>query len=768
MAASRTFMSRFRESVALAALLALSTPAFAQAGGSAEGAAQEAEADAASAGGLQEIIITAERRAENLQKSSLAIQVLTDEEIVRSGITQSTDLNSMVPGLQIGTGGNATQIYIRGVGDFAASALSNPAVAVNIDGVYVSRPQAVNSLFYDVARIEVLKGPQGTLYGRNASGGAINIITNRPSLRGVEGFLLGELGNYDLKHVQGALNVPLGSTAAARASFQVVDRDGYLSDGTDDDSRQAGRLRLLWQPSSAVELILNADYAHEGGNGPGYVLLPRPDGLGKWDSASEPEANAVLTATPPLGFLIPPVGRDTFRDNDFWNLSAELNWDVGFATLTLLPAYRDVKLSERNYPAGLRNTIPEATSKQTSIEARLAAVSGPADWVIGAYYIDEDQKAEQQIYQGILQDNLGFYEPSTTSYAAFGQITYSVAETLRLIAGGRYTHEKRSLEGAIFTNSPTAAPPPYPALLEEFGGEHSWSKFTWKAGAEYDLSPRNMLFFTASTGFKAGGFNQTVPPMDIFEPEKLLAFELGSRNRFLDGRLQLNVELFHWTYKDNQIAHVIFDPLGVINLVTHNAGRAKIKGANVDVVAKLGPNTTLRGFVEYNDAKYREFQYDTAFSIFGSPLFNPASTACEVSAPFAGPVFGTMLATIDCSGFRLPRTPKWSGAVGLTHEVPLGNGGTIIADASAQFASQRWLSFEFVEPQRADGYVLLDFDLSYEAPNRRWSIAGFVRNITKEAVYSGGGVQSFAPPLTYATIAAPRTYGVRLRYNFGE
>src|SRR5687767_2044506 len=174
-------MRRVRRGALLAtAAIALPFPAHAQSEDPADDAGEEADEAIAT------IIVTAERREESLQDLSLAIQVLTAEELERANLTQIHDLNTLVPGLQIGSGGNAPQIYIRGVGDFAASALSNPAVAVNIDGVYVARPQAVNSLFYDLARIEVLKGPQGTLYGRNASGGAINLISNRPSLTGVE------------------------------------------------------------------------------------------------------------------------------------------------------------------------------------------------------------------------------------------------------------------------------------------------------------------------------------------------------------------------------------------------------------------------------------------------------------------------------------------------------------------------------------------------------------------------------------------------------
>ncbi len=266
------------------------------------------------------------------------------------------------------TGGGASQIYIRGVGDFAASALSNPAVAVNVDGVYISRPQGVNSNFYDLARIEVVKGPQGTLYGRNASGGAVNLITNNPRFDGVHGNLSATLGNYSQRQFEGALNLPLSGTVALRGAFSINDRDGYLSDGTDDEDRKAARVRLLWQPSDDLSVLFNVDGAKEEGRGPGYVQLPRQGNSDPWRSASSPQANGILAGTPPIGFLVAPIGTDSFRDNQFWNVSAELNWDFGPATLTLLPAYRDADLSERNYPAGLRNTIPAASSKQKTLK----------------------------------------------------------------------------------------------------------------------------------------------------------------------------------------------------------------------------------------------------------------------------------------------------------------------------------------------------------------------------------------------------------------
>ncbi len=714
------------------------------------------------------MVVTADRFESTLQKSSLAIQVLSAQDIERAGVTKASDLNHIVPGLQIGTGGNAAQIYIRGVGDFAASSLSNPAVAVNIDGVYIARPQGVNSEFYDLDRIEVLKGPQGTLYGRNASGGAINLITARPKIGTLGGFLDGEAGDYSSWRLEGAVNAPLGEKAAARASFLFAGRNGYLSDGTDDDQRQQGRLRVLIEPTPDLSLLLNGDVAHEGGKGPGYVQLPGSQGQDPWLSASSLQSNLALVTTPPIGFLIPPVGTDTYLDNTFWNLSAELNWTIApGTTLTVLPAYRDADMDERNYPAGLRNSWTQ-TSHATSVEARLAHTADRIKAVGGFYYFRESQRSRQQIYQGFLQDNDNTYAPRTTSYAGFGQATFSVTDALRLIGGIRYTHEDKSLSGFILTNSPNGLPPgtPLPALVETFGGDASFSKTTWKAGVEYDAGPNTMVFATVSTGFKAGGFNQTVPPMATYAPETVTAYEVGVRNRLAGGRVHLGLEGFWWDYDDPQVAHVLFDPLGNINLVTQNAGKAKVQGASLDLDALVGAGGHLRVAVEYANARYRQFSYDTAYSIFGAPLFNPASTSCPTSAPFPGPTFGSMLITITCDGRQMPRSPKFSGTVGYDQTFQLGNGGSIKAAVNVTFAASRWLNYEYVSTEHAEPYQVVDLDLTYTHTGGRWSLGAYVHNIGNEAVYTGGGEQAFAPPLVYATIAPPRTWGARARVNF--
>ena len=228
----------------------------------------------------------------------------------------------------------------------------------------------------------------------------------------------------------------------------------------------------------------------------------------------------------------------------------------------------------------------------------------------------------------------------------------------------------------------------------------------------------------------------------------------------------MNAEVFKWDDKDNQVAHVVFDPLGNVNLVTQNAGAATIKGANIDIQARLTPTDTARLFTEYNDAKFQRFSYESAYSIFGSQIFNPTSTGCRVGTPFAGGTFGTQLATVDCAGFQLPRSSKWTARAGYEHTFNLPNGARVVPQVNAQFASAQWLAVDFVPTERVGSYVLTDLDIAYNDANDRWSVTAFVHNLANRAAYSGGGEQAFVPQLVYATIMPPRTYGVRASYNF--
>ncbi|WP_171905812.1 TonB-dependent receptor [Sphingobium phenoxybenzoativorans] len=730
-------------------------------------------ASSTTSGGIDDIVVTAERREQSVQKVPLTIQVVSGTELAKSGVTSAIDLNKITTGVEIGKGGSNNQIFIRGVGAFAFSPLSSPGVAFNVDGIYVGRPNGVDGNFYDIARVEVLKGPQGTLYGRNANGGSINVITNEATLGRRTLDLNIEGGNYSLLRANGAINLPVGDNAAIRAAFNLVHRNGYLSDGANDDIQQSARLRFKWMPDPDVTIQLNADYSHLGGKGGDYVYLPRRPGASPYEAQTAPAANAYMHGFAPLGPFVADLQPDTAQNTVLYNFSAQVDWRIGdFATLTVLPAYRRV---EARYVTHFASRFQgDEDTRQTSVEARLGNSTADFTWVVGAYYYNE--KAPNSINDVFVSDVLQnfhiVYSPKTEAYATFGQATVGIVDGLRLIAGGRYTYEMRRLQGSLTSLLTTP-----PTVLEEFGGAKNFRGFTYKVGAEFDLSPSNMVFLTYSTGFKSGGLAQTVAPLAVFKPEKLASLELGFRNRFLNNRLQLNFGAYHWKYKALQDQRVGIDPLGVANFLTFNSGAATIYGATVDVLAKLTPSDTLSFAGEYAHSRYDSFFIQTP-----APFFQAGSLGCRQAGPFAPgaslpyrqstgsttndgpfPVFVN-----NCAGLQVARVPEWTGTISYGHTFDLPSGASLLIDASAKYSSARWINTEFIPVERDGKYAVLDANVTYTAADGKYSIGIFGRNLTKTVYYTGGVQAVFVPGLFAANIAPPRTYGVRADFKFGQ
>lgn len=812
---------KLRTLLATTAIVILAqSPAWAQ---DSNAAAEEATNDS----GIVDIVVTAQRREENIQKTALAIEVLDGDDLRAAGVTKADDLTKLATGVQA-AGGTTSQIYIRGVGDFGVTATANPAVVTNIDGVSISRPQAIGGNFFDLERVEILKGPQGTLYGRNASGGAVNIITAAPRLGETGGFLEGNFGNYDQIGVEGALNLALGDNAALRASFQVNDRDGYLSDGTDDDKHHSIRVQAKVEAGAVTFRPIFA-YTHLGGNGTGQAIIPRIPGQSAWMGNTDPVAGAAYIArataifngalaggcnpAPPPAGNCPPApailqdpsafNAGYFQDVDSYSASLQTDFDLDFATLTVIPAYRKTTARFTVVPSFLYNVGGAYTasgdrsdgesSKQTSLEVRLANQSDKLKWVIGGYYFNEDQSAEYALQGGLILNSLVSTEFKTKAWAAFGQATYSLSDTFRFTGGIRYTNDKRAaLDLTKFAISPAVATPnpaltgglaPIPCLpnvpapgqrlpgtlcplINQTPGFYDsrvkFNKVTWKAGVEVDLAEQSMLFADVSRGFKAGGFNVAVSFADptklqSFAPELITAYTLGIKNRFLDNKLQLNIEAFHWDYKDLQLSAQAFDATGNIVLLTQNAGKAKVSGIETSVVAKPWNGGTLRGSLSYVDSEYKRFIIQQS-----AQFVPPGRVACPVSAPNA-----QGLVTIDCSGFPLIRSPKWSGNIGLSQVFDVG-AGNITLDADMAFASKRFVTADFTAGQLAKGYQNISASLTYNAPDDKWFLSGYVRNLTNAKIYTGGGGHqaAFVAGWNTSNISPPRTYGVRAGVRF--
>jgi iron complex outermembrane receptor protein len=715
--------------------------------------------------GIADIVVTAQRRAENVQKSSLAIDVLSASDIAKAGMTGPGDISTLVSGVNIAQAGPATQTFVRGVGSFATNSYAEGAIAYNVDGFYIARPTAVYGNFFDLERIEVLKGPQGTLYGRNATGGAINLITKKPKLGEFGGDVEIEAGNYNLRKGNGAVNLPIGQKSALRASFQIVQRDGYLTDGYDDEKSQAARLQFYSEPTDAVKLLVSGSYSHLGGNGPGTVRVPNQSG-NRWTGGADPSGlgqpgntclfDPVQNALG-CGTLL-PLQQDGFVDNNIYAVTAELNVDLGFATLTVMPGYRHLDAKYRTYVPGFLFDTAE-TSSQKSLETRLGGDTDKLKWVLGAYLYREDQTQLFYVNQGVNQTGADTPKLDTKSWALFGQATYSITDRLRLIGGLRYTYENKVQAG---TESITAGPPTflaqYPYITLPISGEITSRKVTFKAGAEYDVTPDNMLFATVATGTKGGGVINALVN-NTFPPESLTAYEVGSRNRFFGNTLQLNIEGFYWKYKNKQEGGIRYTPQdGVAFLIT--PADATLYGADIDLTWKPTRADTFSIGGEYLHSRYDSFVYTGFVASYNGTRTSCALDYANLTAAGALPV--------DCSGKPLPKAPKWSGNASYEHRFELGDGGSVDFQALAQFSSSYRLNVDYIPSgeDRQRSYVTFDANLGYTDPSGRVTLTVWGKNLTKKAVLTGGIQEPFKDAVFYSSIRPPRTYGARIGYHF--
>lgn len=781
--------------------------------------------------GLDEIVVTAQRKSESAQKAAIALDAVAGSDLIQQGITRAEDITKTVPAISIANGGGSnTSIFLRGVGNVTTSSYNDPAVTPSYDGVVLARAAgAFGAAFYDLARVEVLKGPQGILYGRNATGGAVNIIPARPELgKNGGGFNL-SFGNYDAVNVDGYVNLATSDNSALRVAATRQVRDGLNRDGSDDLDRSGLRAQFLIEPSDTVNLRLAADWTKVGGVGPGnsyigaftpgpagFTFTPSPfdesEGLG---TAAANAYRRTLLGAPGFGFLN-GMNQQQSVDFTYWGVNAELNWKTDLGTFTLIPAYRKSKGDSFFYGPAFNTAYTRETDTQFSLEARLAGAVGMVDYVLGGFYFDETIKANNEYNQEFVLP-IQSYTHKTKSWAAFGQLTANVTDRFRLVGGARYTRDKKAMDGIInnfitfcgglppanitppasFANG-CAAPnalPRYPNFLTT-GDTVNWlatngwiapgstdqanpqvfpllngrgtilktynpvvdsgtySRVTWKASAEFDLGPQNLLYATVETGYRAGGF-QLAEGKSHYDPEFITAYTIGSKNRFFDNRVQLNVEGFYWKYKDQQITYFTVDTSGTLINSSENAGKATIKGFDVDATVKATPTTTLNAKVQYLKATYDDLHLFTA-----SPRDN-------IACPFTltgGTAGGAPVKDFNCSGNPLLFSPKWTVNLGAEQVVPLGDTLELVGNIATAWRASQWGAFEYLDFERIPAYWQTDLTLTLRAADSGWSIGGFINNLENERRISSP--QRSPIGMAVARFTAPRTYGLRLSANF--
>ncbi|WP_070157880.1 TonB-dependent receptor [Sphingobium phenoxybenzoativorans] len=765
---------------------------------------------------IADIIVTAQFRQESAQSAAIPISVVDTSALTRAGVSSASQLTTIVPALQVSQGGAGTQaFYLRGVGNTSATSLVDPGVAFNVDGVYIGRPTSVKNTFFDLERVEVLKGPQGTLYGRNATGGAINVIPVSPKIGETGGYLTGTVGNYDTVGLSGAVNVGLSDISAARVAFTYNEHDGYLSDGTNDEKGYAIRAQLLVEPSPTVKLKLSADYAHSGGNGTGSVitgylttfgLTPVDDPLPRTVGLQDPRTAAILQSlysfpAGRFGDITSPL--DPSTDNHYWGVRAEINHDSPIGALTAIASYRESSLSSLDTGTGFPS-LTRQDDNQFSLEARLASPDeGLIRYLLGGYYYTESIRSDYNFNVAVLSSTQNI-RVGTDSLAGFGRLTVAPTDSFRIIGGARLTHEKKPFSG---TNTnirlvctlpginqcpdaplfPTPSSPFVRTLVSEFGlvdvsggtgsvyvlptgpagviytaatttldEEQSETRVTWRAGVEYDLTPSNLLYASVETGYHAGGFSFSdfIP---TFGPETVTAYTIGTKNSFLGNKLRVNMEFFYWIFKDQQVSHFADDGLGNLSFVTENAGKSKNYGFEVNVIAKPARYTTLNGDIQYLNAKYDEFSY----LLPSGPTSPPPVTGC----PFAPAPGISDQVLVNCSGFDALRSPKWTINLGAEQVIPVGTTYELVFNADFHYQTRNMVGFEMLPGiSEQEAYTTTNAAITFRHADANWAITAFIRNIENEhpigQSFFNNQLSSFAssplPPRTYGATASIR------------
>jgi iron complex outermembrane recepter protein len=698
-----------------------------------------APAAAQAAAEVSELVVTAQRVEENIQQVPIAVSAFSRAVLERQSIETLQDIAIRTPGFSAGqVDPIQSNFAIRGIGSafgISQNAGGDASVVVFVDGVYAGRGGTPDIDSLDLERVEVLRGPQGTLFGKNAVGGLIQFVSRKPSAD--PSFRVeGQYGNYDRRSLNVRGNTPLSDTVFLAGGVSIKLRDGFEfnettgNDVNDQDLRSASlALRLL--PSEDLDVVLSVDLTDQ-------------------DQKGNPRDN-ICDATLRAGVHCAGINTDPRVVNAYtdgylrrWlqTYRGEINYTTPIGTLTSITAYRAVTLNFRTpffaNPVRPPNQIESTQTdheknKQFSQELRLA-FGAPDDRLkgqVGVYFLNEDNNRTQDLQQD-------FPAPSNTgvatypqrvdgrSWAIFGQASFAVTDTVTATAGLRQTWEKKSGRFIGLKVSGPGLPPPLAANYD-VRGRKSWKALTPRFALDWQATPDVLLYASATRGFKSGGFqgiagnaaSQSTP----YDPEFAWSYEGGAKTQWWDGRLRLNASVFQTDYKDLQISQLV--PLCCV--VVGNAATAEIQGFELEFMVNPLPGLTIDGGYAFLDAEFTSFANG---------------------------------ATANFTGNALPRSPRDKIHVGVQYVADLQGWEAL---GRIDYNNQAHMYFEAsnIATQKQEGYINVDARLSLTSPDRRWQVAVWGKNLTDELVATY--VTAFAPyRQVLVPYAPPKTYGVTL------
>ena len=681
-----------------------------------------------------EIVVTAQRRAESLQNVPLAISAFSGEKLEERGISTAGEVARFTPGFTASSFSASEPIFaVRGANNTFSQAGVNKPVGVFVDDVYVSRNSGSAFELFDIKQVEILRGPQGTLFGRNVTGGAIVVTTSAPSLTEVKAKAEVGYGNYNAVDLRGLVSVPLGQTAAFKVSGSYRTRDGWGSDRI--SNQQQGNLdtlnlrgQLLFEPSAEFSALFTLDYSKDKNNGRLISTISpvaADDGNNRTAEQGHPQR----------------------YDRETWGLSAHLDYTLGAGKISSITAYRksdvldDFSFSATSYTllTPINAAVPfqtiavnAETPKTFSQELRYVSdFDGPFNMVVGAYYFHEDMNRNATTLRfhardGVkLRDQTFDQNVSTKSFALYSDVKFEFTPTLALNLSGRYTWERKQAQ----VNFTDVLRPTINYISPTF--EAKYNEFTPRAALTWKPSREVTLYTSYTKGFTAGGFNTEEDTVSVvgtaFRPETVEAYEAGIKTSLVDGHVNFNVAGFIQNYKDKQEGYL--DP--TFNFVIVNAARARMKGFEVELNGRINDNLRLFGTYSYLDARYQSFVLP-----------------------------GTLG---DYSGRFLPTAPKNSLSLGGELRLPIGGAGEIFANASYTWQGDYYTGAENRATFLIKSYDLADAAIGYEPTGGKWKVTLWGKNIfNKDYVqirsdFGTGGIGE--------VLGAPATYGIRLSWK---
>lgn len=708
---------------------------------------------------IEEVVVTAERRSQSIQDIPASISAFDERAIRDGGIVDVSAVAPKVPGFYAGGFGTSRpQLYIRGIGTRQFDPGSESSIGVFVDEAYLGRTGGVLGTLKDVQRIEVLKGPQGTLYGRNVIGGVVNVVTKAPTEE-FEAEAEAGIGNYSSRNVYGAVSGPLNedNTVLGRISLWDSYREGYMTNLNSGENPQGldntgGRGRLQFKPSDRLRVDLIGEFARDTGDsfqGESIGSTTNPNGIllgtGTPTKSSNPYKQYYSSDT------------DYSRDIDSFNARVEYDFDAG--TLVSISTYREMTYSDDrdfdNTDLDVIRQISDEESEQTSQELRFVSnpdgnlsFDGKVDWIVGLYYFNDESTHTDTFLYG--EDSV-IYDPTvpggqrdltggdfkTKSTAYFGQATIMLTEKLDMTLGLRYTKDEK--ESVMYGETNDSSP----LVSADFTTVNPTSEFTStdpKIVFNYVLSDDASVYASYSQGFKSGGYQYTPLTAEqagqVFDPEELVALELGFKSQWLDNSLTFNGAIYQFDYTDIQVSRVVQLPNGSTPSLIDNAGESEIRGLEADLMYRPTYALTLSLAYAYTDAEYKDYVASDA---------------------------------VDYSGTRMVRAPEHSFNLGAEYLFEIGGGMELVLRGDYSYMSKFYhepgeanAKYGSTAPfTKEDGYGLTNLRATINKDN--WRFALWANNVFDEEYRS---TILALPGQVINIYGLPRTFGATVSWSY--